>query len=288
MANALISSMYPSMLVRTPLSLMTGSVTAFQILMTLTSFHREANTKPAPYSKFSSGGTLTGRQGMLVIYAPAFLLTCYIAASNNFNLIPTEPYRPSILADLLLIHFGKRIIETLFLHSYSKGVEASTAIAIGVYYSIVCAIILFFNMFVDVASAAHVYSPRIFLAGISLFAVGEVGNWYHHYLLAKLRVDDKGNNKNNNNNKKNDAAKTVASNYVLPRGGLFPLVTMPHYFFELVAWLGIALVSQQLNTFLVFSSMASYLAGRSVATSEWYKKNLDNYPSKKHLVPFLF
>jgi len=277
---ALLSSFF----VKTPLTMMTGSVTALQILMSLTSYNREANTSPAPYSKFSQGGQLSGRQGMLIIYLPALLVTCLLAYSKSLSLFdstffasllpPTLPIpRPAVLANLLVIHFGKRTLETLFLHSYSKGVEAGTAIAIGAYYSILCAIIVTFNGFIDFTSATTVYSPFIYLVGMSLFTVGEFGNWYHHFLLARLRKT-KGEQKK--------------LGYAIPQGGLFPFVTMPHYFFELLAWLGIALVSQQLNTFLVFTSMASYLAGRSVATSAWYKKNLEKCPSKKHLVPFLF
>lgn len=63
---------------------------------------------------------------------------------------------------------------------------------------------------------------------------------------------------------------------------------MPHYFFELIAWLGVALASQQLNSFLVFCSMFSYLAGRSEATQAWYKSNIKDYPERKNLVPFIF
>jgi len=275
------AALLPSLFVRTPLTMMTGCVTAMQVLMSITSYNREANTSPAPYSKFSQGGQLSGRQGMLIIYLPALLVTCLLAYSKNLSLFDTNflssilspalPIpRPAVLANLLVVHFGKRTLETLFLHSYSKGVEAGTAIAIGVYYSILCVIIVTFNSFIDFTSATAVYSPIIYLVGMSLFTVGELGNWYHHFLLARLR------------------SKKAGTVYSLPQGGLFPFVTMPHYFFELLAWLGIALVSQQLNTFLVFTSMASYLAGRSVATSAWYKKNLEKCPSKKHLVPFLF
>lgn len=63
---------------------------------------------------------------------------------------------------------------------------------------------------------------------------------------------------------------------------------MPHYFFELVAWFGIAVTSQDLNVFLVFMSMFSYLLMRSKATKEWYLTNIQGFPKdRKLLVPFL-
>lgn len=65
---------------------------------------------------------------------------------------------------------------------------------------------------------------------------------------------------------------------------------MPHYLFEIIAWAGLALVTMQLNAFLVCAGMASYLSGRSVATTHWYKSKLgDVWPAqRRHLVPFVF
>merc|ERR1719198_1489170 len=110
------------------------------------------------------------------------------------------------------------------------------------------------------------------LAGIALNAVGQLGNLYHHWLLATLRP-------------KNGATEG-SSKYVIPVRGMFRFVTAPHYFFELVAWFGIACVTQHLNSFLAAGNMLSYLAGRSVATTRWYNAKFENYPSeRKHLIP---
>ena len=53
-----------------------------------------------------------------------------------------------------------------------------------------------------------------------------------------------------------------AKAYSVPQGGLFPLVATPHYLFEIVAWLGIALAAQQLNALLVTAGMAAGSARR--------------------------
>lgn len=118
--------------------------------------------------------------------------------------------------------------------------------------------------------------------GLAAFTVGELGNLFHHYLLSTLRKSDF------TKDKESDEKFDVKSNYLLPKGGLFDFVTMPHYFFELIAWLGIAFVSQDLNVFLVFASMFTYLLTRARATKIWYLKNVDNYPTeRKVLVPLL-
>merc|ERR1712159_294153 len=94
------------------------------------------------------------------------------------------------------------------------------------------------------ASAIHYASlvPKSFLQdwmgqmGIGLFAVGVIGNLYHHYLLATLR-------------------KPGEKGYKVPRGGCFEYVAAPHYFFELLGWAGVALVSQHALSVGIFVAM---------------------------------
>lgn len=106
--------------------------------------------------------------------------------------------------------------------------------------------------------------------GVGFFTVGVLGNLYHHWLLAGLRKDKDG-------------------GYQVPQGGLFGLVTCPHYFFEIVDFLGLALASQTFYGFGWFAFTVGYLSGRSVATKNWYLKKVDGFPEdRKNIVPFLF
>ena len=50
----------------------------------------------------------------------------------------------------------------------------------------------------------------------------------------------------------------------VPTGGLFSLVTCPHYFFELVSWWGLAVVSQHIHAVGVALGMTGYLAGEGM------------------------
>ena len=121
--------------------------------------------------------------------------------------------------------------------------------------------------------------------GLAAFGVGEFGNLYHHYILSTLRKDKPATS--DSAVKKSDSFD-IKANYAVPTGGLFDYVTMPHYFFELVAWLGIAFVSQDINVYLVFASMFTYLLTRAKATKVWYLKNVDNYPKSRNvLLPFV-
>ena len=133
-------------------------------------------------------------------------------------------------------------------------------------------------------------SPDCLKYGLVAYFVGQLGNLYHHYILSTLRTTDKNGNVtvSKADNAGSDEKFDVKSNYAVPKGGLFDYVTMPHYFFELIAWLGIAIVSQDLNVYLVFASMCTYLLTRAKATKIWYLKNVNDYPKdRKVLVPFV-
>ena len=112
------------------------------------------------------------------------------------------------------------------------------------------------------------------MLSIALFFLGSLGNFYHHHILAKLR----------------EGHDDGPIKYVAPHGGLFNRVAAPHYFFELLAWLGVAIVSNHLNAYLVFTSMGSYLCGRSVSQNRWNReKFVEDWPdSRRNMIPGLF
>lgn len=106
--------------------------------------------------------------------------------------------------------------------------------------------------------------------GVALFLLGIAGNFYHHLLLSKLR--DKGN-----------------KGYKIPKGGLFRFVICPHYLFEIIELVGVALISQTIYAFSFALGSAMYLMGRSYATRKWYLSKFQNFPSEvRALIPYVF
>lgn len=55
---------------------------------------------------------ISGRIGMLILYAPAFL-----AGLASFFLLPDEGFRFSLLRSALTIHFFKRLLEVIQINS---------------------------------------------------------------------------------------------------------------------------------------------------------------------------
>ena len=240
-------------------------VTALQVVIISTSFNKESGEgTQTPYSKFATKQSLSlkvsSRIGMLLIYVPSAVYSMYELISPMVNI---DNQRHFILTACLFAHFAKRIFETLFIHKYSGHTSGSVAAFIGIYYAILTWIVINFQN-------QSIISPDVYIPGLVIFLIGEIGNAYHHILLSRLR---RGSGENI---------------YVSPTGGLFKFVATPHYFFELVAWYGIALIAQQGNALLVAMSMTSYLVGRSVATNKWNKINIPGYEDRKNIIPCLF
>jgi len=251
-------------------------LTGMQSFLTASSFSLESNPLTrAKYSKFvdkkdnSKLKMIDSREGMTLIYLPAFAASTIITILSHiteFSFLPQS----TLAGQFVIIHFLKRLLEVFFLHKYSGKVSQSLSTQIGIYYAIVSVLIL---SVADPSSSINAVNTKIASA---LFGIGTVGNFYHHYILASLRSDET----------KGDKKK-----YVAPVGGLFNYVAAPHYLFELMAWLGIAVISNHTNAYLVFATMTSYLAGRAVSQNGWNRSKFSDkaWPStRKNMIPFLF
>mmetsp|Transcript_22677 Transcript_22677/g.47318 ORF Transcript_22677/g.47318 Transcript_22677/m.47318 type:complete len:119 (+) Transcript_22677:121-477(+) len=81
------------------------------------------------------------------------------------------------------------------------------------------------------------------------------------------------------------------SGYEIPQNGFFRLVSTPHYFGEIIEWVGFAIACQGSLPSIAFAIYtASNLIPRGVAQHAWYKSHFgDKYPKeRKAVVPFLW
>lgn len=212
-----------------------------------------------PYSKFRLNRGLSGRTGMFLLYFVPFLGALAVSAPHlaAFSLVQF------VVLAAVLIHFGKRSLEVLFLHKYSGLMDLSTALTIMTFYTIVAIGTTYLNRWPLAAPNG------VFWGGLALFVVGIAGNFWHHKILADLRKN--------------------TTDYVIPRGGLFEQAACPHYLFEILTWLGIAMLSQHLFAYLTVLGMGSYLFARSLNTLKWYHEKFPDFPKgRKALIPFLF
>jgi very-long-chain enoyl-CoA reductase len=99
--------------------------------------------------------------------------------------------------------------------------------------------------------------------GIALYLFGEIANFNAHVVLSKLR-------------------KPGGTERGIPKGFGFGTVTCPNYSFELLAWIGIALVTKSCST-LLFGAIA-YVQMRIWAQKKerQLREFGDKYPKKRN------
>lgn len=210
------------------------------------------------YSKFRSVSGIPSRLSMFILYSTP-IVALYFSARNY---LATANAIQWIVLAAVFIHFAKRVLESLFLHKYSGVAGLLTTILIASFYSTAAYLIGWLNA--NPIPAVDLW----FVVGIVLFLFGIAANFYHHKLLADLRKN--------------------SLDYFIPKGGLFEFVVCPHYLFEIITWLGIALLSRHLAAWLILLFIIDYLSARSIRTLKWYHDKFSDFPKdRKAILPFI-
>ncbi|OIV90621.1 hypothetical protein TanjilG_01702 [Lupinus angustifolius] len=254
-----------------PSSIFVSAMSVITFLILVKSGLSEIKGNHMNYSKFWNANSnttpqnqikLSSKAGMLLLYTPALL-----AGVASFWIFPHEGIRSTIFHAAITIHYLKRDFEVLFVHKYSGSMLLDSAFTITFSY---------FSSAATMIYAQHLThelpepSINLLYPGIVLFLVGIIGNFYHHYVLSKLR--GKG-----------------EKEYKIPKGGFFNLVICPHYLFELIGWYGVSLICQTLYSFSFSIGSTFYLLGRSYATRKWYVSKFEDFPNGvKAIIPFVF
>lgn len=204
----------------------------------------------------------SGRNGMLLAYSPAF-----VASVTSLAFMQDEGLRFTMVASALSVHFFKRLFEVLFIHKYSGSMPIDTVIVISASYFL-SSLTMIYSQHLCGRFAEPITDLKY--AGIAIFLVGIVGNFYHHYILSKLRTEGE-------------------KEYKIPQGGMFDLVICPHYLFEILGFIGISCISQTVYALSFTAGTIGYLTGRSYATRKWYLSKFEDFPKDvKALIPYIF
>ena len=174
---------------------------------------------------------------------------------------------------LWILHFLKRTAESAWLHRSGKtGVKWRDAILVYGYY-------WGFGFWIASAVCSNFLSPpgtSCIAVGVAVFVVSEIGNFRSHLILRRLR-----------------SGKTMERR--IPHGFLFEYVSCPHYFFEIMSWVGFTLATG-------FFSAAVFTVVGAVILTIWahqrhqaYKHEFDGRegkpvypPMRKAIFPFLY
>ena len=206
--------------------------------------------------------------GPLLIHPLVFWLRPYLYASPD----PSAPFpAPSTVQQLSLalvtLHYLKRELETLFLHTFTQAtMPVWNAWRNSGHYWGLSGLLMAYAIYSPTAPAAGDIIPWLTYPGLAMYGAGELGNAYTHVVFARLRRAD-------------GEARGI------PRGLAFDWVTSPNYSFELLAWLGVVLVTRSWAT-VVFAVVAVYYMAPWAAIRERRYRKLfgDKYKRKRYLM----
>ncbi|CAI7580540.1 unnamed protein product [Penicillium palitans] len=175
-----------------------------------------------------------------------------------------------LVCTLLTVHFLKREFETIFVHRFSSAtMPARNIVKNSAHYWVLAGFNIAYWVFrPDATAATSTPNQALVYAGLALFVFGELANLNAHYILRNLR-------------------RPGTTERGIPSGFGFSVVTCPNYFFEILAWLGIFLVSQ-LNWSVLFFVV---VGGLQMWSWGWkkekrYRKEFGDKYKKKRAVIF--
>lgn len=117
----------------------------------------------------------------------------------------------------------------------------------------------------SIATSSPSSNPSIIYPALILYLVGQLGNLSTHLTLRKLR-------------------SSGGTERGIPRGWAFELVTCPNYMFEIIAWVGIVLVSWSLSTIVFISVGIGFMGAWGKKKEGKYRREFGGKYRKKRYV----
>lgn len=226
----------------------------------------------APYGRFNRPGwgiTINSRAAWFVMELPAVLTIL------SFFLVNLKAV--SIVNIVFLIVWETHYIYRTFIYPVLlRGVKKDFPLLLVLFA-------MFFNLMNGSINGYYltVLHPRydlswlaspLFIAGIFIFIFGFGITVSSDTIIRRIRKGTQGEKK-----------------YGVPQGGLFRYVASPHYFGEMVEWLGFAVMTWSLPGLAFFLFTAANLIPRAIANYRWYKQTFPDFPPKRKIVfPFIF
>jgi len=211
---------------------------------------------------------------------------------------PTTQLEISLLLIQLVlfqVHLLRRMLESFCVTNFSPSSEQHGMITIMglVYYGLAVITPVVDSHIVGGRSSGIIRllpsAPLLWLLlGSVLFVVGWVGQLHSHLILARLRSGR--NSKKNDDDADPSTAPSSSTRYVIPTGGLFHYVSMPHYLCEMILYTGLFFISGgKLSQALICAWVYSNLSITAARSHKWYLQRFQQYPkNRKAVIPFVW
>ena len=221
----------------------------------------------APYGRHTNnkwGPTINNKAGWFIMEIPALTLTPLIALQGNSE----RSNAFYLILGLWLLHYVHRTFIFPFMTKTSnKQIPVSIVTMAMIFNGVNGALNGYFFGYIHTYLNHWLENP-LFITGVLVFLIGMAINISSDYKLIKLRSEN--------------------TEYQIPRGGIFNLISCPNHFGEIIEWFGFAILtwSPAALSFAIWTF--ANLIPRALAHHQWYKKKFDNYPVvRKAIVPYL-
>ena len=168
-------------------------------------------------------------------------------------------------------HYGKRLLETVFVHRFSNAtMPLSNLFKNCSYYWGFAAYIAY-----HINHPLYTSPPAAqVLLGLGVFLLCELGNFSIHLLLRDLRPPG-------------TRERRIPFANRNPLSCLQGLVSCPNYTYEVLAWLSFSLMTQCLPAALFTLAGAYQMTLWALGKHRNYKREFANYPRRKAIFPFI-
>ncbi|AEO61476.1 hypothetical protein MYCTH_2145474 [Thermothelomyces thermophilus ATCC 42464] len=170
-----------------------------------------------------------------------------------------------LLCALFHLHFLKREYETIFVHKFSANtMPARNIVRNSAFYWLMAGLLCSLDIYAPNSLAARDELTLLDYVGLAVFTIGEACNWIVHQHLASLRKPggtEKG------------IPNCIGSN----------LVTSPNYMFEVLAWVGVILISRSWAVVLFICTGIIYMRSWSRDKEKALREAFgDRYKKKRY------
>lgn len=183
-----------------------------------------------------------------------------------YTVLPSsEPSTLQTLSCVLVtLHFIKRELETILLHRFSTAtMPAWNIFRNSAHYWLLAGVNMAFWCYRPGSATARPLNPLTIYPGLLLYAIGELGNLNTHIILRNLR-------------------SSGGKERGIPQGLGFSICTCPNYMFEIIAWVGILLVTRSLSTLLFMMVAVGYMGAWAKGKERRYRREFgDKYKKKR-------
>jgi len=203
--------------------------------------------------------------GPLLVY-----LLFYIRPSLIYGLPGPEMSQTAHLAAAAwTFHYGKRLLETIFVHRFSNSTMPLTNLFKNCSYYWGFAAYIAYHINHPLYTSPNTYQVFVFLG---LFLLCEAGNFTIHLLLRDLRPAG-------------SRERKIPFPNSNPLSWLQAGVSCPNYTYEVLAWLSFTLMTQCLPAGLFTLAGAYQMTVWALGKHRNYKKEFTNYPRRKAIFP---